>query len=44
LGLSESAVKSAIHRLRQQEQELMREEIAQTLADPAALEEEVRIC
>ncbi|MBI2924631.1 MAG: sigma-70 family RNA polymerase sigma factor [Verrucomicrobia bacterium] len=42
LGLSESAVKSAIHRLRQRHQELVREEIAQTLADPAELEEEVR--
>ncbi|MEK7677591.1 MAG: sigma factor-like helix-turn-helix DNA-binding protein [Verrucomicrobiota bacterium] len=42
LGLSESAVKSAIHRLRQRHHELVREEIAQTLANPAELEEEVR--
>ena len=42
LGLSESAVKSAIHRLRQRYHELVREESAQTLANPAELEEEVR--
>ena len=42
LSLSESAVKSAIHRLRQRHYELVREEIAQTLADPAEMEEEVR--
>lgn len=42
LGLSESAVKSAIHRLRQRHHELVREEIAQTLADPSELEDEVR--
>jgi RNA polymerase sigma factor (sigma-70 family) len=42
LGLSQSAVRSAIYRLRQRHRELVREEIAQTLADPAELEEEVR--
>ncbi len=42
LGLSDSAVKSAIHRLRQRHQELVREEIAQTLDDPAEVDEEIR--
>jgi RNA polymerase sigma factor (sigma-70 family) len=42
LGLSESAVKSAIHRLRQRHHQLVREEIAQTLADPAEVDEEIR--
>jgi RNA polymerase sigma factor (sigma-70 family) len=42
LGLSESAVKSAIRRLRQRHQELVREAIAQTVADPAEVDEEIR--
>ncbi len=42
LGLSQSAVKSAIHRLRQRHLQLVRDEIAQTVADPAELEEEIR--
>jgi len=42
LGLSDSAVKSAIHRLRQRHLQLVREEIAQTVADPAELDEEIR--
>ncbi len=42
LGLSESAVKSAIHRLRWRHQQLVREEIAQTLGDPAEVDEEIR--
>jgi RNA polymerase sigma factor (sigma-70 family) len=42
LGLSESAVKSAIHRLRQRHHELVREEIAQTVAEPAEVDEEIR--
>jgi RNA polymerase sigma-70 factor (ECF subfamily) len=42
LGLSEGAVRSAIHRLRQRYQELIREEIAQTLADPTEVDEEIR--
>jgi RNA polymerase sigma factor (sigma-70 family) len=41
LGLTESAVKSAIHRLRQRHGALVRDEIAQTLADPAEIEEEI---
>lgn len=42
VGVSESAVKSAIHRLRQRHHQLVREEITQTLADPAAADEEIR--
>jgi RNA polymerase sigma factor (sigma-70 family) len=42
LGLSESAVKSAVHRLRQRYRELLREEIAQTVAGPDEVETELR--
>ena len=42
LGLSESAVKSTIHRLRQRYHALVREEVAQTVANPQDLEDEIR--
>jgi len=42
LGLSESAVYSAVHRLRQRYGELLREEIAQTVARPEEIDEELR--
>jgi len=42
LGQTESAVKSAVHRLRQRYRDLVREEIAQTVADPAEIEAEIR--
>ena len=42
LGMSEGAVKVAVHRLRQRYRELLRAEIAQTLADPADVDEELR--
>ncbi len=42
LGLSESAVKSAIWRLRQRHRDLLREEIAHTVAAPAEVDEEIR--
>jgi len=42
LGLSESAVKSAIHRMRQRFQELVREEVAQTVCSPGDLDDELR--
>ncbi len=42
LGLSESAAKSAVHRLRQRYRELVREEIAHTVADPAEIDSEIR--
>jgi len=42
LGMSESAVKSAIHRLRQRYRELFRAEIASTVATVAEVDEEIR--
>ena len=42
LGLAEGAVRVAVHRLRRRYRELLRDEIAQTLSDPAQVEEELR--
>jgi RNA polymerase sigma-70 factor (ECF subfamily) len=42
LGLSEAAVKSAIYRLRQRYGELVRAEIAHTVANPAEVDDEMR--
>ncbi len=42
MGLSESAVRSAIHRLRERYRALVREEIAHTVADPGEVETEIR--
>jgi RNA polymerase sigma-70 factor (ECF subfamily) len=42
LVLSEGAVKSAVHRLRQRYRQLLREEIAHTVAGPGEVEEELR--
>jgi RNA polymerase sigma-70 factor (ECF subfamily) len=42
LALTESAVKSALHRLRQRYRELVREEVAHTVADPAEIDTELR--
>jgi RNA polymerase sigma factor (sigma-70 family) len=42
LGLSEGAVKVAIHRLRKRFRELVKAEIAQTVDDPAQVQEEMR--
>jgi RNA polymerase sigma factor (sigma-70 family) len=42
MGLTESAVKSILHRLRQRYRALVREEIGQTVADPAEIDEEIR--
>jgi len=42
LGMTEGAVKVAVHRLRQQYQRLIREEVARTLGDPAEVEDEIR--
>lgn len=42
LNLSEGAVRVAVHRLRRRYRELLREEIGQTLSDPAQVAEEMR--
>lgn len=42
LGLTPSAVKSAIHRLRQRYQESIREEIAQTVTSASEVDDEIR--
>lgn len=42
LGLSEGAVKVAVHRLRQRFRDAVRAEIAQTVATPAEVDEELR--
>jgi RNA polymerase sigma-70 factor (ECF subfamily) len=42
LGLTESAVKSAVYRLRQRHRQLLREEILQTVAAPGDVDEELR--
>jgi RNA polymerase sigma-70 factor (ECF subfamily) len=42
LGMSESAVKVAVHRLRERFGRVLRDEIAGTLADPTEVDEEIR--
>jgi RNA polymerase sigma factor (sigma-70 family) len=42
LDLSEGAIKSAVHRLRQRYRQVLREEIANTVAGPGEVEEELR--
>lgn len=42
LGLTEGAVKVAVHRLRRQYQRLLRDEIARTVATDQAVDEEIR--
>lgn len=42
LAMSEAAVKVAVHRLRQRYRELLRREIAHTLANPGDIEDELR--
>jgi hypothetical protein len=42
LGVSESAVKSMIYRLRQRHRELLREEVAHTVPSVAEIDEELR--
>jgi RNA polymerase sigma factor (sigma-70 family) len=42
LGASESMVKSAVHRLRQRYRQLLRDEIAHTIAVPDEVDEEMR--
>ncbi len=43
LSMDESAVRVAVHRLRKRYRELLRDEIAQTLSDPAMVEEELAV-
>jgi RNA polymerase sigma-70 factor (ECF subfamily) len=42
LGLGEGAVKVALHRLRGRYREALRAEVADTLEDPAAIDDELR--
>jgi RNA polymerase sigma-70 factor (ECF subfamily) len=42
LGMDEGAVRVAVHRLRKRYRQLLRDEIAQTLADSANVDEEMR--
>ena len=42
LGMSEGAVKTALHRMRRRFGELLRSEVAYTVASPAEVEEEIR--
>jgi RNA polymerase sigma-70 factor (ECF subfamily) len=42
LGMSEGAVKVAVHRLRQRYRGVLRDEISQTVADPAEIDDEIR--
>ena len=41
LGMSEGAVKVAVHRLRRRYRELLKEEIARTIVDPETVEDEL---
>ncbi len=42
LGMTESAVKSAVHRMRQRYQQFIRDEVAQTVATPGEVDDELR--
>jgi RNA polymerase sigma factor (sigma-70 family) len=42
LGMSENAVKQAFHRMRERYRQILREEIAHTVATPAEIEDELR--
>jgi RNA polymerase sigma-70 factor (ECF subfamily) len=42
LGMSEAAIKSAVHRMRRRHGELLREEIAQTVSRPEEINDEIR--
>ncbi len=42
LGMDETAVRVTVHRLRKRYRQLLRDEIAQTLSDPAQVDEEIR--
>ena len=42
LGIEETAVKKLLHRLRRRYRELLRGEVAETVADPAEIDDEIR--
>ena len=42
LGMSEAAVKTAVHRMRRRYAGLLREEIEATVADPGEVDDEIR--
>ena len=42
LAMTEGAVKATVHRLRKRYGQLLRAEVAQTLADPDQVEKEIR--
>jgi RNA polymerase sigma-70 factor (ECF subfamily) len=42
LGMTEGAVKVAVHRVRQRYRDCLREQIAQTVSTPAEVDEEIR--
>lgn len=42
LGMEETAVRVAVHRMRKRYRQLLRDEVAQTLSDPAQVDEEMR--
>ena len=44
LGISESAVGVAVHRMRQRFGQVLREVIAQTVTNPAEIDDEIRSC
>ena len=42
LGMTEGAVKTAVHRLRRRYREFLREQIAETVSDPSLVDDEIR--
>ena len=42
IGLEEAAARAAVHRLRRRYRQLLREQISQTLVNPALVDEEIR--
>ena len=41
-GISDGAIRVTVHRLRQRYKELLREEVAHTVSDPAEMDDELR--
>jgi ABC-type Fe2+-enterobactin transport system substrate-binding protein len=42
LGMAETAVKKQLHNMRQRYRSLLRDEVSQTVADPADVDDEIR--